>query len=81
MSRLFLKSLAGTAVVISAVVGIWFYQRESNCARMLESTSVLSDVQVRRTSAGVCYSCREDGPLYDIMYRYCATGDRLYVGR
>lgn len=81
VDRLVLKSLTGTVVVASLVAGVWLYQRENNCTQTLKNVSGLSDVQVRRTSAGVCYSCREGGPLYDLMYRDCGPGDRLYVGR
>ncbi|MFN3877763.1 MAG: hypothetical protein ACK4MH_05240 [Brevundimonas sp.] len=79
MNRLFVKSLIGTAVVVTAIAGAWAYKREGDCQRLLSSTAALGDVEVRRSSAGVCYPCRLDGRLYDIMYRYCGTDDRTYA--
>ncbi len=73
-----MTSLIGTAVVVAAVAGAWVYKTEGDCRLLLSSTNPQSDVEVRRTSTGVCYPCRLDGPLYDIMYRYCAAGDRTY---
>ena len=78
VDRLVLKSLIGTAVVVAAVTGAWVYKREDDCQRLLSSSDPQSDVEVRRTTAGVCYPCRFDGPLYDIAYRYCAAEDRVY---
>ena len=73
-----MKTLMGTAVVVAVVACVWVYKREGDCQRLLSSTNPQSDVEVRRTRAGVCYPCRLDGPLYDIMYRHCAAEDRTY---
>ena len=78
MSKLFAKSLIGTVVALAALSGAWAYKREDQCRRLLASLDAQSDVEVRRTSAGVCYSCRLDGPLYDLTYPYCAKADRIY---
>lgn len=77
MNRLMLRSLIATAVVSAVVAGAWTYKMEDDCRRLL-GTSSQSDIEVRRTSAGICYPCRADGPLYDISYRACEGGDRAY---
>nr|WP_314433876.1 hypothetical protein [uncultured Brevundimonas sp.] len=79
MSRLFAKTLIGTLVVGGALAGAWTIKREDDCRRLLSSIDPKTDVQVRRNSAGVCYGCRADGPLFDLMFRYCASGDRVYA--
>ncbi len=77
MKRLMLRSLIATAVVSAVIAGAWVSKMDGDCRRLL-ATSSQSDVEVRRTSAGICYPCRSDGPLYDISYRPCEGGDRAY---
>ena len=78
LSSLFVKSLIGTVILVAVFSGSWAYQREDHCRRLRSSLNPQGDVQVRRTSAGVCYPCRSDGPLFDVMYRVCAAEDRVY---
>ncbi|WP_171981861.1 hypothetical protein [Brevundimonas sp. LM2] len=50
------------------------------CETMLIAINDLSDVEVRRGAAGQCYRCRQDGPLYDILYPHCRNADPQYNG-
>ena len=80
MQRSHLMVLGGLAAVALAAVGAWVVQREAACANRLEQAAFYGDAQVRRDKAGQCYSCRSDGPLFDIAFDRCNADDRLYSG-
>ena len=80
MLRRRLIVLGGLAAVTLAGFGGWVAQREAACANLREQAAFYDDGQVRRNKAGQCYTCRSDGPLFDIAFDRCNADNRLYSG-
>lgn len=71
-------SIAAGALLL--IAGGWLAHREISCAQRAEQAAAYPGAQVRRGSDGACRTCREQGPLYDIMFDTCSDADEPYSG-
>ena len=71
--------IALVSLGVIAVIGSgWFLKQETRCMRLIDNAKFIGgDVQVRQNSARECSLCRDDGPLYDIVYDYCDSDDAV----
>jgi hypothetical protein len=58
------------AVIALSGAGLWWLRREADCREMLSQPSFVDSIVVR-DKAGRCYTCRDEGWLYDIAFKTC----------
>lgn len=61
---------AVAAAIAMAGAGFWWLKREADCRELLAQSS-FADSRVVRDKAGRCYTCRDEGWLYDIAFETC----------
>ena len=76
--RLLAVSIAAGALLL--IASGWLAHREISCAQQVDQAAAYPGAQVRRGSDGACRTCREQGPLYDIMFDTCSDDDEPYAG-